>query len=135
MPGRLAAEFALLYLGLPLLLALALPPDWLWPALLGATAVAALLLARTPGFHWASLVEGRIAWGEVALVAAAAAAACSLLVWWLLPGRFLALPRRSPGLSHWKATFLHPGSSSSRAVSAASSARSRGSTCRTPRPE
>ena len=52
--GRLAAEFVLLYVGAPLVMALALPADWMWPVLFGVTAVAAGLLARTPGFAWAS---------------------------------------------------------------------------------
>jgi membrane protease YdiL (CAAX protease family) len=96
--GRLAAEFVLLYVGAPLVLALALPADWMWPVLFGVTAVAAGLLARTPGFRWAELVRGRVAWGQVALVALATAVVCTALVFWLLPGRFLSLPRRSTEL-------------------------------------
>jgi membrane protease YdiL (CAAX protease family) len=95
---QLAVEFAALYLGLPLGMALAVPPDWLWPVLFGVTAVALALLAVTPGFRWRELVGGRLAWGEVAAVALATALVCGLLVWWLVPGRFLALPRRSTEL-------------------------------------
>jgi membrane protease YdiL (CAAX protease family) len=95
---RLATEFVLLYLGLPLVMALALPPDWMWPVLFGVTAVALALLARTPGFRSGELLRGRIAWGQVALVALATAVACTALVWWLAPGRFLSLPRRSTEL-------------------------------------
>jgi membrane protease YdiL (CAAX protease family) len=94
----LAVEFALLYVGLPLAMALAMPADWLWPVLFGATAVAAGLLARTPGFRWRDLGRGRIDWGQVALVAAATAAVSALLVWWLVPGQALSLPRRATGL-------------------------------------
>jgi hypothetical protein len=54
----LAVEFALLYVGPPLAMALAMPADWLWPVLFGATAVAAGLLARTPGFRWRDLGRG-----------------------------------------------------------------------------
>ena len=42
---------------MPLLLALAVPADWLWPVLLGLTAVALLLLALTPGFAWGELAR------------------------------------------------------------------------------
>ena len=56
--ARLAVEFGALYLGVPLLLALAAPADWLWPALFGMTAVALALLAITPGFAWGELARG-----------------------------------------------------------------------------
>lgn len=94
----LAVEFAALYAGLPLVMALAMPADWLWPVLLGVTVVAVGLLARTPGFRWGELVRGRVDWGQVAVVGLATAAACGLLVWWLVPGQFLSLPRRATGL-------------------------------------
>jgi membrane protease YdiL (CAAX protease family) len=105
----LAVEFATLYLGAPLLLALAAPADWLWPVLFGLTAVALLLLALTPGFAWGELARGWtvIDWRTVAAVAAATAAASALLVWWLVPGQALWLPRRATGL--WLAILaLYP---------------------------
>ena len=105
----LAVEFAALYLGVPLLLALAAPADWLWPVLLGLTAVALLLLALTPGFAWGELARGwrRIDWPMVAAVAAATAAVSAVLVWWLVPGQALWLPRRATGL--WLAILaLYP---------------------------
>jgi membrane protease YdiL (CAAX protease family) len=70
----------------------------MWPVLFGVTAVALGLLARTPGFRWRELLGGRIAWTQVALATLAAAAVCTALVWWLVPGRWLALPRRSTEL-------------------------------------
>jgi membrane protease YdiL (CAAX protease family) len=95
-----AAEFAALYVGLPLVLALAMPPDWLWPVLFGATALALVLLALTPGFAWSELWRGwgGYDWRYVALVAAGTAVVAGLLVWWLVPGQALALPRRATGL-------------------------------------
>ena len=39
-------EFGALYLGAPLVMALAMPPDWLWPVFLGVTVAAVVLLAR-----------------------------------------------------------------------------------------
>jgi membrane protease YdiL (CAAX protease family) len=95
-----AAEFAVLYLGLPLMLALVLPPAWLWPVLLGATALALVLLALTPGFAWSELWRGwgRVDWRYVALVAAGTAVIAGVLVWWLVPRQALALPRQATGL-------------------------------------
>jgi hypothetical protein len=94
------AEFATLYLGLPLVLALVLPPSALFPTLFAATAVGIGLLAVTPGFSWAELARGwgRIDWARVGLVAAVTAGACGLLVWLLVPHMALALPRRATGL-------------------------------------
>lgn len=96
--ARLAAEFAAVFVGLPLVMAFGIPPDWLWPVMLATTAAAALLLTCTPGFRWRTLTAGGVDWRMLAAVAALTASACALLVWWLLPGGFLALPRRSPGL-------------------------------------
>jgi uncharacterized protein len=102
--ARRAAEFLALYLGGPLAMALAMPPDRLWPAFLGVTLVALVLLARTPGFDWRELARGGVGWGEVALVAAVTAVVAAGLVWLLVPGQALALPRRAPGL--WVAIVL-----------------------------
>ena len=102
--ARRAAEFLALYLGGPLAMALAMPPDRLWPAFLGVTLVALVLLARTPGFDWRELAQGGVAWGEVGLVAAVTAVVAAGLVWLLVPGQALALPRRAPGL--WVAIVL-----------------------------
>jgi membrane protease YdiL (CAAX protease family) len=97
-------EFGALYVGAPLAMALAMPPDWLWPVFWTVTLAALALLALTPGFDWRELVRGGVAWGEVALVAAATAAAAGVLVWLLLPGQAFMLPRRAPGL--WVAILL-----------------------------
>lgn len=97
---RLATEFCALYLGLPLVMALALPADRLWPVMAGVTALAAVLLCLTPEFRWRTLARGwrAVDWLFVALVAGAAALVCGLLVMWLAPSRALELPRRAPDL-------------------------------------
>ena len=95
---RLAAEFAALFVGLPLVMAVGIPPDWLWPVILGMTAAAGVLLSLTPGFRWRSLAAGKVDGRTLGLVALVTAVCCGLLVWWLVPGRFLALPRQAPGL-------------------------------------
>jgi uncharacterized protein len=106
---RLVAEFLALYLGVPLVLALAAPSDWLWPVLFGTAAVAVGLLALTPGFSWRELARGwgRLDWLAVTAVATATAAVSALLVWWLVPEQALWLPRRATGL--WLAILaLYP---------------------------
>lgn len=105
----LAAEFAALFLGMPLVMALAVPADWMWPVLMAVTGLALALLARTPGFAWGELVRGwsGLDWGYVALVGAATAAVAAALVLWLVPGQALFLPRRATGL--WLAILaLYP---------------------------
>jgi len=66
--ATLWAEFGALYLVAPLVLAVALPPDWMFPALFAVTALGVVLLHRTEGFAWAELTAGigRIRWGFVA---------------------------------------------------------------------
>jgi membrane protease YdiL (CAAX protease family) len=105
----LAVEFAALYLGLPLALALLMPTDWLWPVFFGATALALALLAATPGFAWAELARGwrRLDWRPVVGMAAVTAAVAGALVWALVPGQAFGLPRRDPAL--WLAIMaLYP---------------------------
>ncbi|MBP7000717.1 CPBP family glutamic-type intramembrane protease [Amaricoccus sp.] len=101
--GR-AAEGLAVFVAAPLAMAFALPPAALFPALFAMTAVGAILLARTPGFAWRSLVRGPVPWGSAALVGLAAAIACGALVWALVPAEALALPRRAPVL--WLAILV-----------------------------
>jgi uncharacterized protein len=75
-------EFALLYLGLPVLLAFVLPPSAMFPLLFAATLVGILLLGLTPGFTWRELLRGwrRSDWGFVASVTIITTAVSALLV-------------------------------------------------------
>lgn len=97
---RLAAEFAAIYLVAPVVMALALPASWMFPALFAVTALGLVLLARTPGFRWRDLLSGlgRTDARLVALVALATAAVGSALVLALAPQAFLSLPRHNPRL-------------------------------------
>ncbi len=106
--GRLV-EFVSLYFGVPLVMATLLPPGALWPTLGVMTAIAAVLLIRTPGFRMAELAEGldTIDWRVVGLVTLAVALVVGGLVWLLVPAQALALPVRSPRL--WLAILgLYP---------------------------
>ena len=68
--GRLRAEWVVLFLALPLTIAVILPPGSMFPALFAGTALGLWLLHRTPGFHWRDLGQGRIDPGAVAVFAA-----------------------------------------------------------------
>ncbi|MEC9434286.1 MAG: CPBP family intramembrane glutamic endopeptidase [Pseudomonadota bacterium] len=102
--GRLAVEFAALYLGLPLLLAFALSPSLMWTVLVGSFLAGLVLLALTPGFRWAELLRGPALGGGLAgplatagFLAVTAVAAFGLVAW-LRPGAMLSLPRHNPQL-------------------------------------
>lgn len=56
------AEFAALYIGAPLAIALFLPPERMFSALFALTIVGLILLWRTGRFDWHSLIRG---WGRV----------------------------------------------------------------------
>jgi uncharacterized protein len=94
------AEFAAIFLVGPLVLALLLPPDALFPALLSTALVAAILLTLTPGFRWRELASGfrAVEARLVAMVSGATAVTCTGLVFWLVPEQWLFLPRRLPDL-------------------------------------
>jgi len=67
--GRLWAEWGVLYLALPLLIAVVLPPGSMFPALFAGTAFGIWLLHRTGGFRWRDLRQGRIEPAAVAVFA------------------------------------------------------------------
>ena len=97
---RLVAEFALLFLGVPLLLALVLPPTAMFTVLGAMTLGGMVLLHLTPGFSWTELLHG---WRELPGRAVAVFVAVTLLtafagVMILFPHNLLMLPRLDPGL-------------------------------------
>ena len=98
--ARLRAEFAAVYVGVPVAAALLLPGGWLFPVLFALTAVGLGLLHVTPGFHWRELTRGRgrIGWGRVAAFGAATAAVSAALVLSLRPDAWLMPGRESPAL-------------------------------------
>jgi membrane protease YdiL (CAAX protease family) len=98
-PGRrLWAEFALLYLGVPMVLAFALPPTAMFSVLGAATVVGLVLLHRTPGFDWRDLIAGKVPWTAIAVGTLASAAVTLGLTLWLFPSNLFMLPRRVPEL-------------------------------------
>ena len=69
--GRLWLEWGVLYLALPLQIAVVLPPGSMFPALFAGTALGLWLLQRTAGFRWRDLAGGRLDRAAVAAFAAA----------------------------------------------------------------
>lgn len=97
---RLWIEFLCLYAAFPVVLAVALPADALFPGLFAVTAVGLVLLGTTPGFHWSDLTRGagRVDWRLVGLFGIVTALVAGAVVALTVPGAFLALPRERPGL-------------------------------------
>ena len=102
LPGRLRlrVEFALLYLVAPVLMAVALPPSAMFPALFAVTALGVGLLQVTPGFVWRDLAQGwnRIGWGRVAALAALTALCGGGVLALTAPSALFGLARSDPGL-------------------------------------
>ena len=97
---RLMAEFAAIYVGAPLVMALALPPGWLFPMLFLVTVVGIALLQITPGFHWRDLMHRprRPVWPVVVGFVVVTLATSAGLMLALAPQALLALPRQAPAL-------------------------------------
>ena len=106
---RLAAEFALLYLATPILVAVVLPPGLLFPALAVFAAGGLALLHATPGFEWRDLTHGwrRIHWGRIALLAVATAGVGLAVVLALRPDALFE-PGRSMPLLLGAIVLLYP---------------------------
>ena len=59
--GALAVEFAVLFIAIPVAIALFLPPTMLFPALFAFSVMGLILLWRTGGFDFRDLIRG---WGR-----------------------------------------------------------------------
>lgn len=99
-PQRLRLEFILFFLFVPLVIAVALPPSWMFPLLFAFTGLGIVLLAITPGFRWRELFAGllRISTSVLVLVAAGTAISGYLIVTEVQPGALFFLPRQNPEL-------------------------------------
>ena len=95
---RLWIEFLGLYVGAPLAIALALPPRYMFAALLGFTLLGLGLLWRSGGFRWGTLLRGwnRVPWTEASLVAIAVLATGFLLLGTTRPDALFAILRHQP---------------------------------------
>jgi membrane protease YdiL (CAAX protease family) len=93
--SRLWFEFAALFLGVPVLMAIYFGQYKLFTAIWVLAGVSALLLMMTPGWSWRQLFAGPVLrhWWIVLGYAAITAVICVAFVFWLVPERFLSLPR------------------------------------------
>ncbi|WCR11712.1 CPBP family intramembrane metalloprotease [Paracoccus stylophorae] len=95
-PWRLA-EFGALYVATPLAIAFLLPPGRIFPALFLFSLAGLLLLWRTGGFDWRSLIRGnRIPWWEVAGIALATLVSGVAIMWLARPEALFAMVRARP---------------------------------------
>lgn len=104
--ARLRVEYVLFYLGLPMLIAVFLPPSMMFTALFALTGVGLVLLAITPSFRWRSLLDGigRIGWTYVTVFGILTAVACYWVIMALRPEALFFLlgpdaPRAAGGWS------------------------------------
>lgn len=110
------AEFLVFFVGVPVGVAVVLPPSWMFPALFALTFVGLVLLGFTSGFRWVSLFEGwsRISWMLIGGVALATFAVSYTVLWWFAPERLFQLfgpdaPRMWGGYSViWVIALFYP---------------------------
>lgn len=104
--GWLWIEFIGLFVAVPIILAVFLPPSAMLPVLLVVTVVGAILLHRTPGFHWRELAQGwrEIDWRIVATFSIVTACVSLAVVALVVPDAFLILCRFNPVA--WLAVIL-----------------------------
>ncbi|MHA1527669.1 MAG: CPBP family intramembrane glutamic endopeptidase [Alphaproteobacteria bacterium] len=98
--ARLWVEFAVLFGGVPVAMAVFFGHYPLFPVILSLAVLALVLLAQTPDFSPRDLLLGPVAgqWKLIAAFALAGAALCFGLTLALVPERLLELPRHRTGL-------------------------------------
>ena len=98
--GRLWTEFLLFFVVAPLVVAVALPPRWMFPALFTVTAIGLVLLALTPGFRISLLFRGllRMSTWLVVLTAALTLAMGYAIMSLTAPDALWLIVRRNPEL-------------------------------------
>ena len=103
--ARLAIEYALLFVVLPIAFAVFVPSRWMFPVLICFTVAGLLLLHFTPGFQWRMLRHSPADWRFAALFGALTGLGVAALVLWHRPEAFLALPLENPRLMLMIAVF------------------------------
>ncbi len=98
--NRLWAEFLALFVAIPLMMLLLFGLYPLFGALLAMTALALVLLARTPGFSMRELVSGPVLshWPLILVFTVGALAVAFTVALVMVPERAFAMPRRQPEL-------------------------------------
>jgi len=97
---RLWAEFGCLFLGVPVLMAAFFGQYSLFTVIMALAAVAALLLALTPGFRFAELLRGPVLgeWRLLIGFTVGVALGCIAIAAALVPEGLFAIPRHRPEL-------------------------------------
>lgn len=95
---RLRVEFGVFFVGVPLAIALFLPPRMMFPALFAGTVVGIALLHLTPGFRWRSLLLGPVRAGPVLALAGLTLVSCLGVAWAATGSAPLGFAARNPGL-------------------------------------
>lgn len=95
---RLWAEFLALYVGIPIGIAVFLPPHRMFLALAAVTLLGLALLWWTGNFRWRELVRGwrQVPWRQAALIAVAVIATGAVLLSLLRPEGLFAFVRSDP---------------------------------------
>ncbi|MEL6791943.1 MAG: CPBP family intramembrane glutamic endopeptidase [Pseudomonadota bacterium] len=96
---RLIAEFAALFIGVPLIMVATFGLYPLFPVIIGLAVVACLLLHVTPGWRFSALLKGPVLgeWRLIAVYFALTLVTCLIFVFALVPERLLSFPRHNPG--------------------------------------
>ncbi len=94
------AEFATLFVVLPLVIAVFLPPRMMFPALFLFTLGGLGLLLLTGSFDWRFLRRGwrQLPWAEAGLIVLAVLVSGTVILWLGGRGQPFSLPRRAPDL-------------------------------------
>lgn len=97
--ARLWLEFAILFAGVPVAMAVFFGQYPLFPVLIGLTAVALVLLWLTPDFELKELLRGPVLgeWRIIVGFTLATAAVCAAVALTLVPQRFLSMPLYNTG--------------------------------------
>ncbi|MEM7321213.1 MAG: CPBP family intramembrane glutamate endopeptidase, partial [Pseudomonadota bacterium] len=97
---RLKAEFALLYIAVPVCIAVFLPPTMMFQALFAFTGLGLALLHFTPGFRWSELRNGwgNWTWREVWAFSTLMLIVCMALIYTVHPRAAFILLRERPEL-------------------------------------
>lgn len=98
--SRLWIEFVVFFLLAPLLMAVFLPPRWMFPMLFAFTVVGLVLLAITPAFRWRELAHGlgRMSVWLILWVSLGTALVGFCIVMWTRPEALGFLLRNNPQL-------------------------------------